>query len=241
MGSQRTLVASFAWCASGHWLQERIQAMAVQPSTNMVAGLVPRPARNDSTVVTAWPAAMDLKNDIFMNGKVDTFVRQLNNALRTRGMLAPILQRPATLADVQAANPLADASAVQQAFDGMLAERQDILGKAAANLPNVIKLETLSLQEQAEINNASDEQDAPALYELIMEHVDLSQGKAQDMLRQKFCDIKINRTDSIARVRSAVNHGARANLETPATSLRQPALQALPRYAALEASDRASA
>ena len=50
--------------------------MAVQPTTNMVAGLVPRPARNDSTVVTAWPAAIDVKNDIFMNQcSVFIFVR----------------------------------------------------------------------------------------------------------------------------------------------------------------------
>ena len=39
------------------------------------------PGRNDSTLISAWPAKFDIKNDIFLPGKVDSFIRELDAAL----------------------------------------------------------------------------------------------------------------------------------------------------------------
>ena len=48
-------------------------------------GLIFRPLRNnDSTLVTPYPEAFHVQNDITVSGKADKFTRQLNNALRTR-------------------------------------------------------------------------------------------------------------------------------------------------------------
>ena len=61
--------------------------------------------RNDSTLVTAWPEAFDIKNDIFKAGAADTFIRKTKSALQTRGLLAPIIERPPSVAEIQLANP----------------------------------------------------------------------------------------------------------------------------------------
>ena len=46
-----------------------------------------KPLRNDSTLVTPYPEAFNVQHDITVPGKPDKFIRQLNNALRTRGLL----------------------------------------------------------------------------------------------------------------------------------------------------------
>ena len=46
--------------------------------------------RNDSTLVTKWPEAFDIKEDILIPGKATTFKRQMDAALRTRGLLDAI-------------------------------------------------------------------------------------------------------------------------------------------------------
>ena len=50
--------------------------MAAEVSSFRLSGSAP--SRNDSTLTAAWPAKFDIKNDIFIPGKVETFIRELN-------------------------------------------------------------------------------------------------------------------------------------------------------------------
>ena len=48
-----------------------------------------------TALVSKWPDAFDIENDIIKQGKADTFQRGLTSALRTRGLLDAILETDA--------------------------------------------------------------------------------------------------------------------------------------------------
>ena len=156
--------------------------------------------RNDSTVVTPWPSPFCVHTDIFTPGKVDTFVRELDNALRTRKLLEPILSAPLTLADVLTANPGATAEQCQQLYDNAILTTQEKLKDAAANLPLVVKTATLTHLEMKELNGLSEAGDSQGIYELIRGWTDVTRGRAQDRIRVKFNDVSLNPTDSLPHV-----------------------------------------
>ena len=58
-----------------------------------------------ATLVSQWPQAFDIENDIFIPGKADIFRMELASALMTRGLYTYLASRPVTKADLQLANP----------------------------------------------------------------------------------------------------------------------------------------
>ena len=91
-------------------------------------GLIFRPLRNnDSTLVTPYPEAFHVQNDITVNGKADKFTRQLSNALRTRGLLRACTDREITYDDVAAANRGADPQEIRRLYDNMSQQRQILM------------------------------------------------------------------------------------------------------------------
>ena len=56
-----------------------------------------RSTRNDSTLVAPWPQKIDIKTDIFIPGKAQTFMTELRSALDTRQLLDPLLRNPPTM------------------------------------------------------------------------------------------------------------------------------------------------
>ena len=157
-------------------------------------------ARNDSTIVTAWPPAFDTENDIYVNGKADTFKRQLNSALQTRQILTALIERPLSMADLIDAYPDASMEEITSTLDIHATNRQLLLNQAAAHLPNCIKMQSLTISEQKEINDLAIANDGMAIYEIIMRLTDLTVGRAQDRIRAKFNSIVVKPTDSIESV-----------------------------------------
>ena len=151
--------------------------------------------------MTEWPKPFDIKNDIFMPNKATTFRRQLRAALETRGLLAALEELPATLFDVQAANPNASSQEVIAAVDKATNIRQRQLTTAAQHLPNMLLGTSLTLIEEQNVARWAELDDAAALYRFIMEHTDIdSPGKVQDRLQAKYTTISVKETDDITVV-----------------------------------------
>ena len=60
--------------------------------------------RVNSALVSGWPNAIDMKDDILKHGRVDTFLRQVKSALRTRALFQYIEEASPTVEDIVAAN-----------------------------------------------------------------------------------------------------------------------------------------
>ena len=163
------------------------------------------PARIESTTVTPWPKAFDTKNDIFEIGKVATFKRELNAALSTRGMLRYIQEMPLTKELLEIQNPHATQDQILDTLAATQQARHDKLLLAAANLPSLIKLDTLNQMEQDEINLLAADNDAVRLYELIQDYLDLRGGRAQDRVQRRFAELAVKPNDSAAALCKAID------------------------------------
>ena len=86
---------------------------------------------------------------------MDSFVRELDAALSTRGLITAIQCRAPTFDTVANANGGAQVDEIQQLLDKLLSDRQTKLQAAAANLPNLVKVSALSFMEQQEFNRQS--------------------------------------------------------------------------------------
>ena len=65
----------------------------------------PSQPKLQTALVSKWPEGFDIESDITKQGKADTFQRTLTSALRTRGMLQPIVEAQPTLDEVLKNNP----------------------------------------------------------------------------------------------------------------------------------------
>ena len=156
--------------------------------------------RNDSTLVTPWPPPFDTKHDILIPAKADNFVRMLEAALHTRGLLKPLQERVPSKTEILMQNPEANADQVQECFDKMQSDRATILMSAAANLPNVVKISSMTILEQSEFNSLARAYDAEGMYELIRSYAELKSGKAQDKIRETYPEVAVRPTDSMETI-----------------------------------------
>ena len=62
------------------------------------------PTKINSALTSAFPKAIDIDSDITKQGLVDTYLRELKSALRTRGLMDIIEQREPILEEVISAN-----------------------------------------------------------------------------------------------------------------------------------------
>ena len=169
--------------------------------------------RVDASLTTEYPQPIDIRQDIDKPGKIDNWVRQVNAALNTRNVLRSLRERPATLEEIRLNSPGADDASVMATFQAYTINRQSHYKAAAAKLPTLIK--GLTQVEQREFDALQLEDNGPAIYEKIMNLLDLSSGVAQDLVRQKFNSIGVQPTDTMNKVITAVDHVRRHSFHPP--------------------------
>jgi len=103
-----------------------------------------RERRLDSAFLAKGPEVLDIINDIFIPGKTETFKSQLRAFLSSREIMWVITERPPTMLGIATANPHASSEDVQEAFDIILAARQNAATKLSVLLPQFVKASTLS-------------------------------------------------------------------------------------------------
>ena len=159
--------------------------------------------RNDSTLVTKYPDPFHVINDVSIPGKSDKFVRDLRAALDTRGLLRYILEREVSIVELADANAGATAQQIATTYDNYTSSRQSAMRSAAAVLPSL--LAGLTQAEMRDLDRMVAENDACGLFESVMNYVDTSEGRAQDIIRAKYAAIAISPSDSIAKVVQSID------------------------------------
>ena len=106
----------------------------------------------NSAMVARWPAALSLTHDIAVQGKAAEYKRQLDSALRTRGLLRHILEAVPSYADFVAENKGADPEDIQNFYDKMVDDKERHLAIVADLLNEVIVWESLLQHEKDTLN-----------------------------------------------------------------------------------------
>jgi hypothetical protein len=120
-------------------------------------------------------------------------------------MLRYIQEMPLTKELLEIQNPLATQDQIIDTLAATQQARHDKLILAAANLPSLIKMDTLNQMEQDEINLLAADNDAVRLYELIQDYLDLRGGRAQDRVQKRFAEMAVKSTDSAAALCKAID------------------------------------
>ena len=92
----------------------------------------------NSALTSPFPKAIDIESDITKQGCVDTFLRELKSALRTRGLMDIIEQREPSLDEVVEANMGIPRDDAQQILDKLMATRQRLTANLADVLSQVV-------------------------------------------------------------------------------------------------------
>lgn len=173
-------------------------ALGVAPVANVTTQMVAQRSKIDSALTTPYPAAFDVKNDVFVPGRADKFRQQLKTALDTRNLLSDILEVEPTLLDIVAANPNASSQECADAFDAVLARRAFNHKAAAGAMSSVVK--SLTFSEQGRFDALAANHQAVEMYEYIMSVSDLRSPKVQDRLRAKYAAIAITPSATMQQV-----------------------------------------
>ena len=83
--------------------------------------------RIQSALVAKWPEPIDVRNGIFIPGRVEKWSRELTAALRTRGLYEELRLRAPTVEDLCDQFPNEHVDDIMLAFDEMLIERHFLL------------------------------------------------------------------------------------------------------------------
>ena len=98
-------------------------------------------------MVSAFPDAVDVNIDILVQGKADTFQRELTSALLTRDVYDVLMQKRPTMADVVAENPDASPEDAQMFLDNLLQDDRKKLATVADLLGSTVKSTSLKQHE----------------------------------------------------------------------------------------------
>ena len=109
--------------------------------------------RIQSALVAKWPEPIDVRDGIFIPGRVEKWSRELTAALRTRGLYEELRLRAPTIEDLCDQFPNEHVDDIMLAFDEMLKERQSRLETVADNLPSVVLYSSMSMSEQMRFND----------------------------------------------------------------------------------------
>ena len=164
--------------------------------------------RIQQALVSSFPPAFDFTSDITSIDKATTFMRQVDSALRTRGLLEHLIEDVPSLTDVITANGGDESSAgVQQAqhfLDIFVSTRQQYRVSAADVLQQTIKWTTLFQHEKDELNAFITSGDGVGVYRWLQRSTDLSVGEPQDKIRRAYSACKVKTNDQIAALSTAV-------------------------------------
>ena len=148
--------------------------------------------------MTPYPEPFNVQHDITVPGKPDKFIRQLNNALRTRGLLRACTDRVLTYTEVAAANADADDADIMQLFDNITATRQQMMNAICSVLPSMVV--GLTNVEMKEMDVLVMEYNGPAIYERIRQYSSHMTGRAQDIIQDKYMKTVVHENDSMAQI-----------------------------------------
>ena len=161
--------------------------------------------RVNSSLVSPWPKQFDMEHDIIEPGKSDTYKSELVAALRSRDLWNTVLDVPPTLESITEENPGADSHDILAAYDAIMKRRQIDSGIMAANIPQTVKMSSLSLTDQTKLRTLQTAGDGLNMFDFVWKRLDLSQGEPQDKVRQKYMQVKVSPTDSVATIRKKVD------------------------------------
>ena len=164
----------------------------------MVAG--ESDSRIQTALVAKWPEPIDVKDGIFVPGRVEKWNRELTAALRTRGLLQSLRTRAPSIEELCDQFPNEDVDVVVELYDDIMAERQRHLETVADNLPSVVLYSSMTMSDQLRFNALASDGAGDQLYAMVMELCDISCGRAQDKLQSKYVEVALQPSDSVARV-----------------------------------------
>ena len=168
----------------------------------MVAG--ESDSRIQTALVAKWPEPIDVKDGIFVPGKVEKWSRELTAALRTRGLLESLRTRAPSIEELCDQFPNEDVDVVVELYDDITIERKRHLETVADNLPSVVLYSSMTMSDQLRFNALASEGAGDQLYAMVMELCDISCGRAQDRLQTKYVEVALQPSDSVARVISQI-------------------------------------
>ena len=123
--------------------------------------------RIQSALVAKWPEPIDVRDGIFIPGRVEKWNRELTAALRTRGLLESLRTRAPTVEELCDQFPNGHIDDFVAAFDMMATERQSHLENVADNLPAVVLYSSMSMSEQMRFNELASAGKGDELYAMI--------------------------------------------------------------------------
>ena len=167
----------------------------------MVAALGSTPNKINSALTSAFPKAIDIESDITKQGLVDTYLRELKSALRTRGLMDIIEQREPSLEEVISANKGISTNDAQDILDKMLATRQKQTANLADVLLQVVVWSSMLQSDKDEFNRLISDGNGIDVYARILAHTDLASGKAQDKIRVAYTKVSVSAVSSPTALR----------------------------------------
>ena len=155
--------------------------------THMVAG--ESDSRIQTALVAKWPEPIDVKDGIFVPGRVEKWNRELTAALRTRGLLQSLRTRAPSIEELCDQFPNEDVDVVVELYDDIMAEQKRHLEPVADNLPSVVLYSSMTMSDQLRFNDLASDGAGDQLYAMVMELCVISCGRAQDRLQTKYVEV----------------------------------------------------
>ena len=158
----------------------------------------------NSALTSPFPKAIDMESDITKQGIVDTFLRELKSALRTRGLMDIIEQREPTIDEAMAANKGIPDDDALNILDTLLATRQRKAANLADVLSQVIVWSSMLQSDKDELNALISDGNGIDVYARILTHTDISSGKAQDKIRVAYTKVSVTAVSSPTALITAI-------------------------------------
>lgn len=168
------------------------------------SGVGSYPTKINSALTSAFPKAIDIESDIIKQGLVDTYLRELKSALRTRGLMDIIEQREPSIDEVISANRGISTNDAQNILDNMLATRQRQTANLADILSQVLVWSSMRQSDKDEFNRLISDGNGIDVYARILAHTDLKTGKAQDKIRVAYTKVSVAAASSPTALITAI-------------------------------------
>ena len=174
---------------------EKVGTRSPEYNSHMVDRMAHDPSQTklQTALVSKWPEGFDIESDITKQGKADTFQRTLTSALRTRGMLQPIVEAQPTLDEVLRENPGRSVDEAQDFLDEVRQVDDKAMATVADLLMPTIKFEALLQHEKNTLNAWATAGKGREIYAWIMQATTLGRGKPQDAIRNAYAKVPVAR------------------------------------------------
>lgn len=157
-----------------------------------------------SALVAELPKGFDINADILIQGKADTTKVGIVMALRSRKLLVFMETAPPSLSDVRDANPSAPEELVIEVYLDIRQKYETASSTVADILPVTLKMSSLSMMEENEVNALVLNGDGRGLYDWILSAMSVERGRPQDKLRAEYPKVKVSTSDKPEQLVKAI-------------------------------------